>query len=69
MTEVCFNHWQVVNKSLVGIKVDDEQISSSLAVLEERLLRLKKIDKIFSNIEFSPYVKELRSPENALPVG
>jgi hypothetical protein len=77
MAEADSYHCRIVNRTLTGKRAVDEQTFSSLAVLAERLERLKRLDKIFSNIEFSHYVKKLRSrssassvePENAVPVG
>ena len=69
MTEVDSNHCQIVSESLAGKRAVDEQTFDSLAVLSERLERLRKLSKAFSKVEFSPDVEKLKSWENPLPVG
>ncbi|KKK52072.1 hypothetical protein LCGC14_3108630, partial [marine sediment metagenome] len=44
------NHFKVVNESLSGQRAVDEDTFSSVAVLAERLERLKRTSNIFSNI-------------------
>lgn len=53
------NHCQIVTKSLSDGTAIDEQAFASLAVLNERLQRLKKLDKRFSGVEFSPGAEQL----------
>ena len=53
------NHFKVVNESLSGTRATDEDTLSSIAVLAERLERLKKTSSIFANITFSPQAEEL----------
>ncbi|MBN2020023.1 MAG: hypothetical protein JW749_07355 [Sedimentisphaerales bacterium] len=55
------NHCEVVKETLAGRRTTDEQTLSSVAVLSERLERVKKLGQRFSRIEFSPSVKELKS--------
>lgn len=69
MTEGGPNHWQIVSSSLTGRRAVDEQTRASVAVLDERLNRLRKLDKIFAHVEFSPDVKNLKDRKNAVPVG
>ncbi len=69
MIEISSNHCQIVRDSLSGKRAVDEQTFASLAILTERVERLKKVDKIFSNVSFSSAVKELKSRENAVVVG
>lgn len=68
MAEVGLNHHQVVSRSLAGQRPIDEQTFASLAVLDDRLNQLKKLDRLFSSIGFSKDVKKLKGRENAVPV-
>ena len=63
------NHCRVVAGSLIGEREVDERTFTSLAILGERLERLKKIDETFSGIEFSPDVVELQSRKDKIAVG
>lgn len=63
------NHYQIVKKSLLGERTVDEQTFASLAILRERLERLKKLDKVFSEIDFSSAVKRLKERQDAVAVG
>ncbi|MGD8500712.1 MAG: hypothetical protein PVJ86_08690 [Phycisphaerales bacterium] len=62
------NHCKIVAESLAGERAVDEQTFASLAILDERLERLKKLDEAFSGVEFSSDVEELRSRKNAVAV-
>ena len=62
-------HFQVVAESLKGERQVDDHTFAALAVLSERLERLKKIDEAFSNIVFSSAVKKLQSQKNAVVLG
>jgi len=68
MIEANLNHCQVVEKSLSGERTVDEQTFASLAILAERLERLKNLDKVFSNVTFSSAVKKLKKQKNAFVV-
>jgi hypothetical protein len=63
------NHCRIVEKGLTGERAVDEQTFASLEILTERLERLKKLDKVFSSIGFSPAVKKLKARRNAVAVG
>ena len=63
------NHCRIVAGSLVGEREVDERTFSSLAIIGERLERLKKIDETFSGIEFSPDVEKLQSRKSKVTVG
>jgi hypothetical protein len=63
------NHCRIVAESLAGERPVDEQTFASLAILDERLERLKKLDGAFSGVEFSSDVEKLRSQKNAVAVG
>ena len=69
MIETDSNHCRIVAKSLAGERDVDEQTLASLAILTEKLERLKKRDKSFSRITFSPAVKKLRSQKKTVSVG
>jgi hypothetical protein len=63
------NHCRIVRDSIVGKRTVDEQTFASLAILGERLERLKNIDENFSDVEFSSAVKKLKGRKNAVAVG
>jgi len=68
MIEVDSNHCQIVRDSLAGERTVDEETFASLTILTERLERLKKLDKIFSDVTFSSAVKKLARQKNAVAV-
>lgn len=57
------DHFKVVNESLSGTRAIDEDTFSSVAVLAERLERLKRTSSMFDNITFSPQAEELACRE------
>ena len=69
MIETGSNHCRIVAESLTGERDVDEQTFASLAILGEKLERLKKHDKAFSRITFSPAVKKLQSQKNTVAIG
>jgi len=62
------NHCRIVAESLAGKRKVDEQAFASLAILDERLERLKSLDESFSGVGFSPDVERLLSQKNAVAV-
>jgi len=68
MIEADWNHCQIVRDSITGERAVDEQAFASLAILTERLERLKKLGKTFSSVTFSPAVKKLKRQKNAIAV-
>ncbi|MHC4337801.1 MAG: hypothetical protein ACYSTG_07620 [Planctomycetota bacterium] len=48
MIEADENHCRIVEKSLSGERAVDEQTFASIAVLDERRKRLKKLDETFT---------------------
>ena len=62
------NYCQIVKESLNGERIVDERTFSSLAVLEEKLERLKALDNRFAEVEFSPAVRKLAKQKNKLAV-
>lgn len=69
MIESGSKHYQIVEKSLAGDRAVDEQTFTSLTILSERLDHLKKVDKIFDGVTFSPEVMELKARNRAVAVG
>lgn len=63
------NHYEVVRASLAGERAIDTQTYASIAVLEERIKRLRKCDKTFTMVAFSPAVRQLAMQENKVAVG
>lgn len=63
------NPCQTVAESLTGNRDVDEQTFAALAVLEEKLERLKKLDSAFYAVAFSSDIEKLRSRKNAIAVG
>ena len=55
------DHWQVVSKGLSADRPVDERTLASLAILAERLERLKRSYPVMAAVDFSPHVKELSS--------
>ena len=62
------NHCKIVEKSLRGERAVDEKTFASLEILGERLKRLKKHDKIYESVTFSPDVRELKAQNKAVAV-
>jgi len=68
MIEVDSNYCRIVRNSLSGKRAVDEETIASLAILAERLERLKKLDKVFDKVAFSPDVEELKERKSAVAV-
>jgi hypothetical protein len=68
MLEDNVDHYRIVKDALEGKREIDEQTLSSLGVFEERLERLKKLDRLFSDVDFSAAVRKLISQENRIVV-
>jgi len=68
MIEVNSNYCQILERSLTGERAVDEQTFASLAILTERLERLKKLGNSFSSIAFSSAVKKLARQKNAVTI-
>jgi len=68
MIETDLNHCQIVKKSLSGKRTVDEQTFASLTILNERLERLKKLDKSFDGVAFSPAVEKLKGRRTAVAI-
>ena len=63
------SHCGIVGKSLSGERPVDERTYASVAVLAERLERLKHSGALFAGVEFSPAAEALRRHTPALTVG
>lgn len=63
------NHCRIVVDSIAGERDVDEKTFASLAVLSERLERLKKHNEAFSGVAFSSAVKNLQSRKDTITVG
>ena len=55
------DHCRIVNESLNGTRKADEQVFCSIAVLSERLERLRGLSERFEGISFSPEVEVLKN--------
>jgi hypothetical protein len=62
------NHVRTVSECLAGERPVDEQTCASVAVLAERLERLKRSSSLFAEIGLSPHVKKLQRQVEALVV-
>ena len=63
------NHCRIVAESLAGRREVDEQTLASLAVLDERLQRLKKLGGAFSGVVFSGAIEQLRTHPSTVTIG
>ncbi len=69
MMGISLDHCQVVRDSLKGEKSVDEQTFTSLAILTERLERLQKLGKNFSDVAFSSAVRKLTRQKSTITIG
>jgi len=69
MTEADSNHCGIVAESLAGKRQVDEQTFASLAVLGERLERLKERNEMFCGVAFSSAAERLQARRSAVMVG
>jgi hypothetical protein len=60
---------RIINEALAGARPVDEQTHAAMAILAERLGRLKQSSSLFANITFSPHVKKLQRQAEALVLG
>lgn len=68
MIEINTDECQVVRDSIDGRRPVDEQTFTSIAILNERLERVRRLGKNFSNIKFSSAVRKLARNENIVAV-
>ncbi|MEN6576988.1 MAG: hypothetical protein ABFD90_11650 [Phycisphaerales bacterium] len=59
-------HFQIVGESLMAERPVDEQTCASMAVLADRLERLKQSSDLFAGVAFSPYVQKMRRHAEAM---
>jgi hypothetical protein len=64
-----WDHCQVVNDSLTGVRPADTKALESLAVLKDRLDHLQKMDSRFAGISFSPMAEQMSVQAGTLAVG
>ena len=69
MMETDSNHCRIIAESLAGRREVDEQTFAALAILDEKLERLKKLDSAFYEVAFSADVEQLRRRKNTVAVG
>ena len=69
MMEATSNCCRIVSESLTGEREVDERTFASIAILTERLSRLKELGGFFADIGFSTNVKRLKSRADAVLVG
>ena len=60
---------RIINEALTGERPADEQTHAAMAILAERLERLKQSSSLFADITFSPHVKTLKQQAEALVLG
>ncbi len=53
------NNFDIVSRSLAGLRQADEQTQASLAILAERLESLKRTSSLFAGVSFSADVEKL----------
>jgi hypothetical protein len=68
MSEYQTNHHRIVKEAVEGKRSVDEQTHVSLAILDERLQRLRKLDKIFDEVQFSSAVRKILTQKDTCTV-
>ncbi len=63
------DNFRIINEALAGERPVDEQTHAAMAILAERLGRLKQSSSLFGNITFSPHVKKLKRRAETLVLG
>ena len=63
------DNFRIVSEALAGERAVDEQTCSAVAILADRLERLKQTSNLFAEIGFSPHVKTLKRQAEALVLG
>lgn len=63
------SYYQIIARTLSGERPLDEQTDASLAILAERMERLRRHGGLFAEIEFSPHVQRLRHRSEPVSVG
>jgi len=60
------DHYQLVKDALFGRRPVNEQTLCSVAILEDKLERLKRLGPQFATVSFSPSVKQLAKRQSAV---
>ena len=60
---------RIIKEALAGERPVDEPTHAAMAILAERLERLKQSSNLFADIAFSPHVKKLKRQAEALVLG
>ena len=68
MTAMNLDYWQIVKETINGDRPADAQTSASIAILNDRVARIKKLGEAFENIEFSPDVMKLAKQNHTASV-
>ena len=68
MIDLDSDHYRIVEQSLCGHRSVDEHTLASLAILGERLERVKKLGGLFEHVRFSPAAKRLKQQKNVAAV-
>ncbi len=61
-------HCRIVGESLMAERPVDEQTCASIAVLADRLERLRHGSSLFAGVTFSPYVERMKRHAEAVMV-
>jgi len=68
MIDLDSEHYRIVEQSLCGQRSIDEHTFASLAILGERLDRVKELGGMFEHVRFSPAAKKLKQQKNVVAV-
>ena len=63
------NHCQIVRETLAGTRAVDEQSLAALAVLRDKLARLKQTHPAFAGVTLSPQAESLAAQTGPIAVG
>jgi hypothetical protein len=66
---MCASEFQILQDALAGRREADGHALAALAVLEERLERIRALGGGFSEVGFSSDVRKLRQNRSLTPVG
>jgi hypothetical protein len=62
------NHCRIVREALEGKRTFDEKALASLTALEEKLKKLKQLNKLFNDVDFSAAAKKALFQKDTLLV-
>lgn len=69
MIKTDLDHCHCVSGALAGKRSVDEQVSLSMEILKDRLERVKRLDRRFAKISFSPMAESLATRPAICAVG